>query len=115
MFLCLDIKTDDTIVWAKIDQLLANEFGLTHVLWGVDPRKNNKPTACKLPETLWTSPTNLSARDFGMKIKEQVKTIWSGEFTIITFPGAGWNHDVILSSTSYSPYNNDLDVESRAE
>jgi hypothetical protein len=114
MFLSLDLKTDDIVLWAKIDQLLADEFGLTHVIWGVDTTNNNKPTACKLPETLWTSSTNLPARDFCLKVKEKIKTMWSGPFIIMTIPGDGWSHDTVRGNASYPPYNN-LDIESRIE
>lgn len=51
MFVCLELETEDVTVWAEVDKVLANKFGLTSVIWGQSGSTTNHP--CQLPSNLY--------------------------------------------------------------
>lgn len=108
MFACLEIDTEDIIVWAEIDKILAESLGLTHILWGVDV-KSKKPMYFKLPGNLFYVKSSLDRPlDFRELIETTVKNIWTGGYNIIIIKGEQWSHnDRVLSKTIYE---DDLEI-----
>lgn len=91
MFVCIEAETTELEVWNKIDSTLANEFGLTHILWGVDTQKDNNPVACKLPSNLFCGEVSNDLKNMCNNIRERLKYL-DIDFTIITMPSKGWSY-----------------------
>lgn len=65
MWVCIEIQTEDLEIWHDVDRVLANELGLTHIIWGVKKEENSKPACCKLPSNLFYIET--TEKECGLK------------------------------------------------
>lgn len=43
MWVCIEIDLDNVEVWSQVDKILCEELGLTHVIWGINSKKEDYP------------------------------------------------------------------------
>jgi hypothetical protein len=90
MFVCLEISTDDIGIWKQIDEILYSKYGLTHIVWGVDEKRNvNLP--CTLPSNLFYAKVSITASELKQLVTEKVRGIWSGGYSIIALDTKTWS------------------------
>lgn len=73
MFVCIEVETEDITIWKEIDNILAQEFGLTHTLWGVKAADKTTPTTCKLPSNLFYGAPTTPETQLSDLIKDRLR------------------------------------------
>lgn len=101
MWVCLEVETEDLEIWQNIDKLLASEFGLTHVVWGVNRANENTPVACKLPSNLFYTETTDSERGLKDRIEPLLKNLRVGYKIMVM--DKSWSHQSEDSPKKITP------------
>lgn len=112
MFVCLEIDTEDIEIWAKIDMILANELGLTHVVWGTDKEKNNN--TCILPSNLFYVHTSMPEVILRDKIMAVLNNNWNDGFKLMIM-GSSWAYQSGDSQPKPSVPSGDIEDVVREE
>lgn len=97
MFVCLEVDTEDVTMWKRIDEELATEFGLIHIIWGVRRTEKDKPVACKLPDTLFYANTGMEAHQFSITIQNKLSDMFSNGYKIMVIDDKTWSHEHLVS------------------
>lgn len=112
-YVCIEVDTENISLWKIIDEKLYSELGLSHVVWGVNRKKNNESVACKLPSNLYVAEVSCSAADLCTKvynILEQYRTT----FVAVAMAAPTWSHQDKRFERTISNTWDTEELESRA-
>ena len=118
MFVCLEVNTDDIILWEQIEKMMANEFGLTTVLWGVEVADSaaKVPSKSILPKNLFYGytaydNTQETCDTFNDMIEEEIRKLGVEDLRVITILHKAWTTRTIGNMNKPLPKASYIDPE----
>lgn len=93
MWVCIEIDLDNVKVWSQVDKILCEEFGLIHVVWGVDNQGKNLP--CKLPSNLFFGTIGMREKELSVRIQNLLSPFRIG-YNLMVMENS-WSHERVFA------------------
>lgn len=111
MFICVELDTEDVILWNRLDKEIAEEVGGVHVIWGSASGDAVKKIACLLPTNLFYIDTSATTKQIGKIFIDKIQSLWIGGYRLIVLADGDWHQDSRKYTAKQLPNTKPLEEE----